>query len=48
MPCGIDWAQASALIPAECDRERVLALLGDYERGLLEGAAETAKRQEKP
>lgn len=45
VPCGIDWAQAAALIPTGADREKILALLRSYEGGLIEGAAETAKRQ---
>ncbi|NBB65301.1 hypothetical protein GVN18_39240 [Pseudomonas sp. ODNR1LW] len=47
VPCGIDWGQAVALIPAGADRDRILALLRSYEGGLIEGAAETAKRQAK-
>lgn len=45
VPCGLDWGQASGLIPAGADRDRVLALLETYETGLLEGSAETARRQ---
>lgn len=45
IPCGIDWAQAAALIPAGSDRDRIMGLLRSYEGGLIEGAAETAKRQ---
>jgi len=47
IPCGIDWAQAAALIPAGADRDRIMGLLRSYEGGLIEGAAETAKRQAK-
>lgn len=45
VPVGIDWAQAAALIPAGADRDRILSLLRSYEGGLIQGAAETAKRQ---
>jgi len=48
LACGLDWGQAAALIPAGVDREKVLALMREYESGLLEGAAETAKRQARP
>lgn len=44
-PCGLDWGPATALIPPHADRGRVLAALRAFETGLVEGAAETAKRQ---
>lgn len=47
VPCGIDWAAAAALIPEGADRARIMILLRSYEGGLIEGAAETAKRQAK-
>ncbi|WP_433934421.1 hypothetical protein [Brevundimonas diminuta] len=47
VPCGLDWGQVEALIPAGTDRDRVLALCRSYETGLMEGAAETARRHAK-
>lgn len=45
VPCGLDWAQATALIPPHADRAAVVEALRHFETGLVEGAAETAKRQ---
>ena len=43
-PCGLDWGQATQLIPPDADRAAVLNLLTAFEGGLIEGAAETARR----
>ena len=40
---GLDWTALTAMLPAGCDRERVLALLRQYEVGLVEGASESAR-----
>lgn len=40
---GLNWTGLLGLIPPACDRERVVALLAQYEAGLVEGAAESAR-----
>lgn len=41
---GLDWPAALARVPADADRERVEALLRQWEAGMLEGVAEAATK----
>ena len=40
---GLDWASILSMVPADCDRERVISLIREWEIGVLEGASEKAK-----
>ncbi len=40
---GLEWPAALALIPADCDRERVIALLRCFEEGMAEAGAKEAE-----
>lgn len=41
--CGLDWTAVRSLVPPGSDVERVLALAGAIEEGMLQGTGETAK-----